>query len=160
MAEHLLQQGVASGHAAGDRQMGDDMAQQADHAERAGPAAIQPCQLPDHLQRSHEYEQHVEQRTRAHRGDDGNPLRGQRDDAPCLLVERRHQFALGKAYHVGAVDDVAGMLRQRGAGARQMRILVRQFQEIVDDGAALGAIVARKHRARARMQLFDRGQPQ
>ena len=87
----------------------DDVAQQADHAERAGPAAIEPRQLPDQPQRGHEHEQHVDQRARADRGDDRDALRGRRDQPARFLIERRHQFALGELDHVGAVDDVVGM---------------------------------------------------
>src|ERR1700758_3216797 len=47
VAEHLLHQAVARREAPGDRKMRDDVAEQADHAERAGPPAIEPRQLPD-----------------------------------------------------------------------------------------------------------------
>ncbi len=50
MAEHLLDQAVARRHAAGDRDMRDDVAHQPDHAERARPPAIEMRQLPDQAQ--------------------------------------------------------------------------------------------------------------
>ncbi len=96
MAEHLLHQAVARGHAAGDGEMGDDVADQPDHAERAGPAAIEPCELPDHPQRGNEHERHVDHRARADRGDDRDALRGRRHQPPRLGIERRHQLALGE----------------------------------------------------------------
>jgi 4-amino-4-deoxy-L-arabinose transferase-like glycosyltransferase len=76
MAEHLLYQAVARGHASGDGEVADDVAHQADHAERARPPAIEPRQLPDHPQGSHEHEQDVDHGARAHRRDDRNPLCG------------------------------------------------------------------------------------
>ena len=105
----------------------------ADHAERARPSAIEPRQLPDQPQRGREHEQHVDQRARTDGGDDRDALRGRRDQPARLLVERRHQLALGQPDHVGAVDDVAGMALQRGAGAGQLRVLMRH----------LGAVPAR-----------------
>ena len=62
MAEHLLDQAVACRHAAGDREMRDDVTHQPDHAERARPSAVEPRQLPDQPQRCREHEQHVDQR--------------------------------------------------------------------------------------------------
>ena len=161
MAEHLLDQAVARRHAAGDREMRDDVAHQPDHAERARPSAVEPRQLPDQPQRGHEHEQHVDQGARADRGDDRDALRGRRDQPARLLIERRHQFALGQPDHVGAVDDVVGMALQRGAGPRQMRVLVRELQQIVHDGAAFGAIVAQRAPRRRADAVFrsSRGAP-
>jgi len=62
MAEHLLHQTVARGHAAGDGEMGDDVAEQTDHAERARAAAVEIGKLPDQAQRGDEHEQHVDRR--------------------------------------------------------------------------------------------------
>src|SRR3954452_21697416 len=42
---------------------------------------------------------------------------------------------------------------------RQMRVLMRQRQEIADDRAALGAVVADNDRGGAGVQLLDRSQP-
>ena len=50
-------------------------------------------------------------------------------------------------------------LCQRGAGARQLRVLMRELQQVVDDGAARGAVVAEQHFGGAQMQLLDRRQP-
>ena len=51
------------------------------------------------------------------------------------------------------------MTLQRGAGARQLRILVRQFQEIVDNPAARRPIVADQHLGGAPMHVFDGSEP-
>jgi 4-amino-4-deoxy-L-arabinose transferase-like glycosyltransferase len=48
VAEHLLHQAVARGHASGDGEVADHLAHQADHADRARPPAVEPRQLPDH----------------------------------------------------------------------------------------------------------------
>ena len=130
VAEHLLDQAVACRHAAGDGEVRDDVAHQTDRSERARTSAVEPRQLPDHPQRRHEHEQNVDQCARADRGNDRNPLRRRRDQPARLLIERRHQFALGQLDHVGAVDDVVGVSLQRGAGARQLRILMRQLRAI------------------------------
>jgi hypothetical protein len=82
-----------------------------------------------------------------------------RNQPARFLIQRRHQFALGELDHVGAVDDVVGMTHQRGAGARQLRVLMRELEQIVDDGAAFGAVVAAQHFGGALMQLLDRRQP-
>jgi Dolichyl-phosphate-mannose-protein mannosyltransferase len=158
MAEHLLDQAVARRHAAGDGDMGNDMTHQGDHAERARPSAVQPRQLPDQAQRGREHEQHIDQSARADRGDDRDALRGGRDQAARLLIERRHQFAFGQPDQVGAIDDVAGMALQRGAGRRQMRVLMREFYQFLHDVPALPAIVAQQYRGGAQMQFFDRRQ--
>jgi hypothetical protein len=46
-------------------------------------------------------------------------------------------------------------METRCAGARQMRVLMRELQEIVDDGAALVTVIADEHFRGARMQLLD-----
>ncbi len=51
------------------------------------------------------------------------------------------------------------MAHQRGAGAGQLRVLMRELEQVVDDGAAFGAVVAAQHFGGALMQLFDRRQP-
>ena len=86
-------------------------------------------------------------------------MRGRGDQPARFFIERRHQFALGQLDHVGAVDDVVGMAHQRGAGAGQLRVLMRELEQVVDDGAAFGAVVAAQDFSGARMQLFDRRQP-
>jgi 4-amino-4-deoxy-L-arabinose transferase-like glycosyltransferase len=48
VAEHLLHQAVARGHASGDGEVADHLAHHADHADRARPPAVEPRQLPDH----------------------------------------------------------------------------------------------------------------
>jgi len=48
---------------------------------------------------------------------------------------------------------------QGGAGARQLRILMRELEQVVDDGAAGGAVVAAQHFGGAQVQLLDRRQP-
>ena len=82
-----------------------------------------------------------------------------RDQPPRLLIERRHQFALGQLDHVGAVDDVVGVILQRGAGMRQSRVLMRQLEEVADDFPARRAIVAEQHLGGAQMQFLDGREP-
>jgi len=76
VAQHLLHQAVARGHAAGDGEMGDDVAEQADHAERAGSAAIEIGELADQTQRGDEHEHHVDRRAGRNRRDNRDLLRG------------------------------------------------------------------------------------
>ncbi len=159
MSEHLLHQAVARGEAAGDGEMGDDVAEQADHAERAGPAAIEPRKLSDQAQRGHEHEEHIEQRARRNRCDNRDPLCRRRHQPPRLHIQRRQQFALGQPDHVGAVDDLAGMTFEFGTGAGKLRILVRNRDQLLHDGAALLAIVAGEDLGGTPMQLFDRRKP-
>src|SRR6266542_5172926 len=47
VAEHLLDEAVAGRHAAGEREMRDDMPEQADQAEQAGAAAVEIREAPD-----------------------------------------------------------------------------------------------------------------
>ena len=136
--------------------MRDHLAHQADHAERAGPPAIEQGELSDQPQRCREHEQHVDQRAGADGGDDRHPLRGGRDQPPCLFIERAHQFALGELDHVGAVDDVVGMALKRGAGARQLRVLMCKPEEVTDDRAAGRTVVAKQNLRRTQMQFLDR----
>ena len=51
------------------------------------------------------------------------------------------------------------MTLQRGAGPRQMRVLVRKFYQVLDDAAAFGAVVADENFGGAQMQFFDGRQP-
>jgi len=51
------------------------------------------------------------------------------------------------------------MALQRGAGAGQLRVLVRQLEQIGDDGPAGGAIVAEQHFGGTQMHLLDGGKP-
>ena len=51
------------------------------------------------------------------------------------------------------------MALQRGAGPRQLRVLVRHLQQILHDCPALGAVVAQQHGGGALMQFFDGRQP-
>jgi hypothetical protein len=43
--------------------------------------------------------------------------------------------------------------------ARESRILVRDLQEIAQDGAALGEVIAEQNGGRSRVQLLDGRQP-
>jgi hypothetical protein len=48
---------------------------------------------------------------------------------------------------------------QRDAGARQLRVLVCQLDEVLDDRPAGRAVVGAQHLGGTQMQLFDRGEP-
>ena len=50
------------------------------------------------------------------------------------------------------------MALQRGAGPRQLRILLRKFEQVSDDGPACRAVVAEQHFGGAQMQFFDGSQ--
>src|SRR5580704_7486405 len=64
--------------------------------------------------------------------------------AARLLIQRRHQLALGKAHQVGAVDDIAEMTFHGGAAAGQPRHAARQRKEIARNRQALLAIVVQE----------------
>src|SRR5262249_10579866 len=51
------------------------------------------------------------------------------------------------------------MVLQRSAGACELRILMRDPEQILHDGAALGAVVAGEHACRALVQLLDGREP-
>ena len=51
------------------------------------------------------------------------------------------------------------MVLQRGAGACQLRVLVRELDQVGHDGPARGAVVAEQDFGGAQMQLLDGGQP-
>jgi len=51
--------------------------------------------------------------------------------------------------------DVVGVALQRGAGPRQLRVLVRKFQEILHDGPAFRTIIAEQRRGSAQMHFFN-----
>ena len=74
-------------------------------------------------------------------------------------VERRHQFALGEPDQVGAVDDVVGVALQRGAGAGEVRVLVRELEQVAHHSPARGAVVAEQNLGGAQVQLLDGGEP-
>ena len=46
-------------------------------------------------------------------------------------------------------------LGQRGAGARELRVLVRELEQVAHDGAAFGAVVAEQDAGGARVQFLD-----
>src|SRR4051794_20693401 len=50
------------------------------------------------------------------------------------------------------------MTCQRGAGSRQMRIAMRDAEQLADDRAALASVVADQRVERAAVKLFDRGE--
>ena len=79
--------------------------------------------------------------------------------ATRLLIERRHQFALDKPHHVGAVDDIAEMTFHRGAAAGEPRHAARQRQERARNGEALLAIVAQERIRGAPMKFLDGREP-
>jgi len=139
--------------------MRDDVTHQPDHAQRSRPPAVQQGQLPDQPQRRCEHEQHIDQRARTDGGDDRDPLRRRRDQAARFLIERRHQFPFRQPDQVGAVDDVVDVALQRGAGPRQLRVLMRKLEQLPHDAAAVGIVVAEQRGGGAQMQLFDGGKP-
>ena len=159
MSEHLLDQTVARGHAAGDGEMCDDMSHQLEHAECAGSAAIEARELPYQPQRGGEHEQHVDHCAGTDSGDDGDARGRARDQPSRLLIERRHQCAFGEPQHVGAVDDVGSVTLHHRAGVGEMRIVVCHFKKIADDDIALRAVVRGEHGICAGVQLLDGVEP-
>ena len=57
-------------------------------------------------------------------------------EPPRLDVERAHQFALGEADEVAAVDDVGAMILKPRAGARQPRDAPGERQHVGNQRAA------------------------
>ena len=137
VAEHLLDQAVAGRHAAGDGDVRDDVAHQPDHAERAGPAAIEPRQLPDQPQRGGEHEQHVDQRARADGGDDRDALRGRRNQ-PARLLESSGVISSRSARRIMSAPSMMSSAWPCSAARARARcgFWCASLQEVLHDGAA------------------------
>ncbi len=88
---------------------------EAQEAEEARPAAIDPCQRPQQAHRREDHERHVDHRAGAHRRHEGHLLGGGRDGPLGLRIEGRQELALGDGEPVVGVDDLVGQPLQAAA---------------------------------------------
>ena len=110
-------------------------------------------------ERVDQHEHHVDRGARADGGDDRDALARRDHEPPRLDIERAHQFALGEADEVAAVDDVGAMAFEPGAGAGQPRDAPGEREQVVDQRAAAVAVVAFDHGERALAERLHRGEP-
>ena len=108
-ADHVLDEIVAQGETAGDRQMADHHARQPEGADGAGPAAIEGGHLAQHAQVHRGDEQDVERGSRGDGGEERHPARMAGDEGGGIFIEHAHDVALRQPNAVGRRHDVAGV---------------------------------------------------
>ncbi len=103
-------------------EMREHIAHQADHAERAGSAAVELRHGADQLGRFVEHIENVHQRTQANGGDNGYSFGRAENQCAGAAVERTEQFAFGKVDQLRRVNDIVLGRFQRGAAFCRFRI--------------------------------------
>ena len=118
MAHRLLDQRVARRHGAGDRQMADDVAHQARHAQPPGAQAVDGGDGPHQPRVLDQHVGDVDERSRRDGGDDADALGRAQHQRARFPVERLQQRDLGVGDAVVGVHDGLARRRHRRPAAR------------------------------------------